>query len=154
MFILETSVSNQTIDQLNQYLDLQINLKNSAKVQHTINGFQTPNIMNDTELDDILYELLSQIPKEYGRLGYYWFHMIDYDKSGSQTQHNHRDTERYSFIVYLSDCKKGGETVFLHEGKEIKLAPKKGTMVFFPAELDHYGSKTFSKKRVAVGALV
>jgi hypothetical protein len=154
MFILETQIADSTVDLLNTYLDLQIKNKNRALVKHTIKGFQTPNLMEDPVLDPVLEDLLSYIPTEYGRLGYYWFHMIDYKTSGSQSQHNHSDTERYSFIVYLSDCEMGGETVFLHSGKTIKITPKQGTMIFFPAELEHYGATTVSRKRVAVGALI
>ena len=117
----------------------------------TINGFQTNNICEELYMKKILNSLLEYLPRK--DLNYRWFHMIDYNKNGSQKKHDHSKTEDFSFILYLSDCKNGGETLFETAKKNIKVKPEKNKLIFFPSNLWHEGLETIDRKKVAVGAL-
>ena len=44
-------------------------------------------------------------------------------------------TRIFAYIIYLNDDFTGGETEFLH--KNIRITPKKGTLVIFPANYTH-----------------
>lgn len=121
----------------------------------TVKGFTTNNLLKKQEYNDIFNKLLLYLPEQYQNLKYCWFHMIDYEINGKQKVHNHSETEDYSFIVYLTTCKQGGETVFyLDPTKKLSFLPVKGKMIFFPSFLDHFGDEVIDKKKIAVGALV
>ena len=97
-------------------------------------------------------DLLTYLPIK--DLKYRWFHMIDYNESGLQKGHDHDKTEDYSFILYLTTCKDGGETVFKKDDKTIEIKPEKNKLVFFDAKIWHEGNSTIDHKKVAVGALI
>ena len=58
------------------------------------------------------------------------FHGWHYDNSGFFV-----GLREFVFITYLNDVPAGGETEFLYQG--IRIAPKKGTTVIFPASYTH-----------------
>jgi len=119
----------------------------------TVNGFQTYSIHENEIYKPLLDTLLSFIPN--GRFfRYRWFHLIEYNQFGSQKKHDHKETEDYSFIIYLNTCIEGGETVFEVPNEPLFVSkPEKGKLVFFPAHLKHWGEEVVEYKKVAVGAL-
>lgn len=118
----------------------------------TIDGFQTNNIYDVPCMQDTLNNILSYLPEN--NLKYRWFHMIDYQKNGYQKRHNHKQTEDFSFILYLIDCKNGGETIFETNEGNVEIKPQKNKLVFFPSNVWHIGKDTIDHKKVAVGALI
>ena len=118
----------------------------------TINGFQTDNLCYEPYIKDELEKLLEYLPNK--DLKYRWFHMINYKNHGYQDAHEHSKTEDYSYILYLTDCNEGGETLFINGEESVAIKPEKNKLVFFPANLWHKGNPTIDNKKVAVGALV
>ena len=118
----------------------------------TINGFQTKNLCYEPYIKDELEKLLSCLPVK--DLKHRWFHMINYKDHGYQEAHDHSKTENYSYILYLTDCNEGGETVFINGEESVAIKPEKNKIVFFPANLWHKGNATINNKKVAVGELI
>ena len=118
----------------------------------TINGFQTDNLCYEPYIQDELKKLLEYLPNR--DLKYRWFHMINYKDHGYQDAHDHSKTEDYSYILYLTDCDKGGETIFINGEESLAIKPEKNKLVFFPANLWHKGNATIDNKKVAVRALI
>lgn len=149
--IFSDKIHLETIDYLNNLLSFSMknlpayNLKNPTC---TKNGYQTDNIiiyLNDSYKKEIL-------KKHFDIKDLFHLHLIHYHSNGNQIKHNHRNSEKYSFIVYLNDA--DGDTVFyLKNNKEYRITPKKGKIVYFPGYLDHEGLLSTKNKRIAVGAL-
>ena len=141
-------------DRLSSILfDLESNNKGSpSNSTCTVNGFQTENLCYEPYIQKDLEKLLEYIPNK--DLKYKWFHMINYKNHGYQSVHNHSKTEDYSYILYLTDCNEGGETLFTNGKESVAVKPEKNKLVFFPANLWHKGNATIDNKKVAVGALV
>ena len=118
----------------------------------TINGFQTNNLCYEPYIKDELEKLLEYLPNK--DLKYRWFHMINYKDHGYQDAHEHSKTEDYSYILYLTDCNEGGETLFINGEDSVTIKPEKNKLVFFPSNIWHKGNATIDNKKVAVGALI
>jgi hypothetical protein len=68
---------------------------------------------------------------EQGVGGYHYWHSEIYP----QLPHNKPLHRVLAFLYYLNDVEEGGETEFHYQG--IKVKPKKGTLVIFPAGFTH-----------------
>ena len=155
--IFSDNIKLETIDYLNNLLDFSMknlpahNLKNPNCTQ---NGYQTANII--TYLNDSYKKEL--LKKHFNIKDLHHVHLIHYYSNGYQQLHDHEQTEKYSFIVYLNDAD-GDTVVYLKNPlvykntKKYRFTPKKGKIVYFPAHLPHEGLLSTSNKRVAVGAL-
>jgi len=152
--LYETHVSDAVVDVLLQLLD---GLKETGlNVEHetaSINAFQSRNLTTFPLLKPLLQQIIENVPNS-NLLSYRWFHLIDYDKDGYQNPHDHSMTENYSYILYLTDCKEGGETIFKINDEIIKIKPEKNKLIFFPSDILHWGSEVLDNKKVAVGALI
>ena len=150
--IFFNKIHSNTIEYLNTLLDFSIrNIKNYTEVAPdccTKKGYQSMNVL--TYLSD---SIKKDLTKEYFDIkDLFHLHLIHYHSNGNQIKHNHRNSEKYSFIVYLNDA--DGDTVlYLKNKKEYKITPKKGKIVYFPGYLDHEGLLSTKNKRIAVGAL-
>ena len=125
-----------------------INNSNYEKVNDTCttNGKQSKNIIElfpDKILKDILF--FNDFDKKLFHL-----HYIEYDKGGYQKVHNHKKTEKFSFILYLNDS--DGNTIFC-DPYNISIKPKKGMLVVFSSDIMHYSLKSFKNKKILVGAI-
>jgi hypothetical protein len=149
-FEIKENIANRLINKLDTLKNDNEGIESNSSC--TINGFQTNNLCYETSMQEVLNEILEYIPIK--NLKYRWFHMIDYDNHGMQQKHNHIKTEHYSFILYLTTCKNGGETVFEINKNQIQIKPEKNKLIFFPSDLWHWGNETFNKKKIAVGALI
>jgi hypothetical protein len=117
----------------------------------TINGFQTNSLHNEKYMQPYLDYIISLLPSN--KLKHRWFHMIDYNKTGYQKEHNHIKTELYSYIIYLEDSNSG--ITFLNlDNNKIFIKPIKNMIIFFPAYIMHGGYEVIDNKKVAVGALI
>ena len=151
---VELQIEEDLVLKLEKILELEKNNGNGFySGSCTVNGFQTNAVHNNENYRSVLDALLSHLPN--GKNFYYrWFHLIDYDKFGRQEKHNHKQTEDYSFIVYLNTCKEGGETIFEIPNEPLFVSKSiRGKLIFFPSHLDHWGEEVISRKKVAVGAL-
>ena len=138
--------------------------RNRSPLQHvaTTKGIQSKNLktlkdfMEDNTFQDclkFLWETLQTITGE--NLYYNHIHFVEYERGGYQIEHNHArhspaHNEDYSAVFYLNTCR-GGETFFTDPPKSF--SPKKGDMIFFPADFTHGAKKTsswFVKKKVLV----
>lgn len=149
-FLINEKITNYLLFVLEQ-----LKINNIGEIYNstcTINGFQTNNIFDVPCMQNTLNNILSYLPEN--NLKYTWFHMIDYDKNGFQKKHSHEQTEDFSFILYLTDCKNGGETIFETIKGNIEIKPQKNKLIFFPSNLWHLGNPTIDNKKVAVGALI
>ena len=142
MFI-EKQLSDKTINDIN-YLIENTKLKPTDSVHLTHNGFQSNNIVNIFS-----NELLKQmLPDESNFI--FHIHYIHYKKGGHQTRHEHSQTEKISFILYLNDS--DGDTVF-EEPINRSIKPEKGKLLLFDSNIWHYGKESFMDKKVLVGAI-
>jgi len=148
------TVDSIITDRLNSIL-FELEAKNKGLLPNstcTINGFQTDNLCYKPYIKNELKKLLEYLPNK--DLKYRWFHMINYKDHGYQNAHEHSKTEDYSYILYLTDCNEGGETLFIDGEKSIVIKPEKNKLVFFSSNLWHKGNATIDNKKVAVAALI
>jgi len=141
----EFIISNTVVDELLITLDLFKQNKISVSNTCTKNGFQTDNILKYETPKEISELIMKEIGKD---LNLFHMHLIEYYNEGEQLPHDHKDTEDYSFILYLNDS--DGNTVFDNLGE---ISPKKGKLIFFKSDLMHFGKPSFQGKKIAVGAL-
>lgn len=141
----EFKISNQVVNDL--LITLELFKKNKISVSGTCtkNGFQTDNILKYQAPKELSQLIMKEIGKD---LDLFHMHLIEYYNQGEQLPHDHKDTEDYSFVLYLNDS--DGNTVFDNIGE---ISPKKGKLVFFKSDLTHYGKPSFQGKKIAVGAL-
>lgn len=148
------TVDHTLTDRLDSIL-FELEAKNEGRPPnstYTINGFQTKNLCFEPYVQNEIKEVLNYLPIK--DLKYRWFHMIHYKDHGYQEAHDHSKTEDYSYILYLTDCNEGGETLFINGEESVAIKPEKNKLVFFPSNLWHKGNATIDNKKVAVGALI
>tara|TARA_R100000988_G_C3910861_1_gene121961 strand:+ start:28 stop:492 length:465 start_codon:yes stop_codon:yes gene_type:complete len=117
----------------------------TSKGTCTINGFQTENILKYKTPQEVAQKIILQLKKD---LNLFHIHLIEYNQAGAQTAHDHKETEDYSFILYLNDS--DGNTVLENYGE---ITPEKGKLIFFDSDITHYGKPSMKGKKIAVGAL-
>lgn len=146
-------ISPSYVEELKNILqDLKTNNKSVDHEVDSVNAFQTSNLCFNKQVNEIIYKILEEIDLET-EFYYRWFHMIDYDAHGYQKGHDHSATEDMSYILYLTSCSSGGETVFNINGENVAVRPQQGRLVLFPSSIWHCAQPTVEKKKVAVGAL-
>tara|TARA_Y100001938_G_C7888392_1_gene328579 strand:- start:73 stop:537 length:465 start_codon:yes stop_codon:yes gene_type:complete len=138
-------VEDEIVDDFLTTLDLFKEKDLKVENTYTVNGFQSVNILALASTKELSSRLLKYIDK---KLQLFHIHLIDYDEDGQQDSHDHKETEDYSFILYLNDS--DGNTVF---EDVCEVSPKKGKLVLFKSDVRHYGKPTNTNKKVAVGAL-
>ena len=142
----EHKVSDELVDDLLFTLKiLKDKGQNKSKGTCTINGFQTENILKYKTTQEIAQKIIMQLKKN---LNLFHIHLIEYYQAGAQTAHDHKETEDYSFILYLNDS--DGNTVLENYGE---ITPEKGKLIFFDSGITHYGKPSMKGKKIAVGAL-
>ena len=112
----------------------------------TEKGFQTGNIINYFS-KELLKEIL---PFNGFDERCFHLHYIEYSDGGRQVNHNHIDTEEYSFIVYLNDSDGG---TYFQEPINTKVVPEKGKVIIFKSSVYHGGLPSFKNKKVLVGSI-
>jgi len=157
MYIIEQHIiNNDIVSSLEHILDECVETNNKLIAYNstcTKGGIQTENLCGYKNVNELINKILNDI--RHSELKIKHVHMISYDTGGSQEIHDHKNTESYSFILYLSTCDTGGETVFVDDEKnETKILPEKGNLLFFDSRLMHYAKSTKDKKKVVVVALV
>ena len=141
IFFVDDEIVNDFLTTLDLFKEKNLKSEDTC----TINGFQTVNIVALKTTRYLSSRLLEYIDK---KLQLFHIHLIDYDENGQQDTHDHKETEDYSFILYLNDS--DGNTVF---EDVCEVSPKKGKLVLFKSDVRHYGKPTNTNKKVAVGAL-
>ena len=141
IFFVEDEIVDDFLTTLDLFKEKDLKVENT----YTVNGFQSVNILALASTKELSSRLLKYIDK---KLQLFHIHLIDYDEDGQQDTHDHKETEDYSFILYLNDS--DGNTVF---EDVCEVSPKKGKLVLFKSDVRHYGKPTNTNKKVAVGAL-
>ena len=141
IFFVDDEIVNDFLTTLDLFKEKNLKSEDTC----TINGFQTVNILALKTTRYLSSRLLEYIDK---KLQLFHIHLIEYNQAGAQTAHDHKETEDYSFILYLNDS--DGNTVFENHGE---ITPKKGKLVFFNSDITHYGKPSMKGKKIAVGAL-
>jgi len=149
-----TAVNNDISEGLSSILS---NLKSNnigipANSSCTKQGFQTTNLMDNEEIKPYLNKIIDLLPNKDFK--HRWFHMIDYDINGLQEEHNHIQTEIYSYIIYLESSNTGHTYFSLSNQSKMFIQPVKNMIIFFPSWLMHGALKVLDNKKVAVGALI
>ena len=141
IFFVEDEIVDDFLTTLDLFKEKDLKVENT----YTVNGFQSVNILALASTKELSCRLLKYIDK---KLQLFHIHLIDYAEDGQQDTHDHKETEDYSFILYLNDS--DGNTVF---EDVCEVSPKKGKLVLFKSDVRHYGKPTNTNKKVAVGAL-
>ena len=141
----EFQISDKIVDDLLITLELFKQRNISVEGTCTKNGFQSLNILDYKGPKELSKLIMKEINKD---LNLFHIHLIEYFHRGEQLAHNHEDTEDYSFILYLNDS--DGNTVFDNIGE---ITPKRGKLVFFKSNIEHFGRPSLRNKKIAVGAL-
>ena len=79
---------------------------------------------------------------------YHHLPMLDYNKGGYMSLHNHSHAEDYSSLLYLNDCKDGA-TYFVSDGKKYEILPEKNKLLIYPSHIFH-GARYATSKKVLV----
>jgi hypothetical protein len=158
----QTFVSTALVKSFLDMIDTEKRLmeKDKGRVNPRAYGFCTKSVHENKAYKAVLNEVLRYIPNGE-RYKYTWCQLIHYLTGGNNPRHIHRELgktytrpEDYSFVLYLTSCAQGGETVFEIENEPNKIIkPEKGKLVFFSAHIPHWGEPTIDNKKVAVGAL-
>ena len=143
--IEEFKISDQTVDDLLETLEIFKQKNISVSDTCTKNGFQTSNILEYEAPKELSRRIMKEINKN---LNLFHIHLIDYFNQGYQIPHNHEKTEDFSFILYLNDS--DGNTVFENIDE---ISPKKGKLIFFKSNIWHFSKPSLQEKKIAVGAL-
>ena len=141
--MLAYKLENKTMSDINDIINKhKTNFEDQSHNTSTVNGFQSNNI------EHLFNKDLKKRIINYNNLHKDIFHMhyIEYFEKGFQKEHNHQETEEWSFILYLNDAI--GDTVF----ENFIFSPEKGLLVLFDSKLKHKGKKSFNKK-ILVGAI-
>tara|TARA_R110000796_G_scaffold65155_2_gene150599 strand:- start:20 stop:484 length:465 start_codon:yes stop_codon:yes gene_type:complete len=140
-----TKVLDTTVSDIMKVIE-ENNLKKVLENTCTVKGFQSDNLLHLFS-KKMLQEILpvSNLVEKI-----FHIHFIEYEKGGKQKEHNHKNTEEYSFILYLNNS--DGCTVF-KEPINKKISPKKGLLVIFSSDINHYALESFKNKKVLVGAI-
>ena len=151
--IIQNKVSDQVVDNFLYILEIYKQMRedlNQAVEDRTcsINAYQTPNILYFNVFRDAAQLLLPYIPYDF-KLELFHIHLINYYNGGYQKAHDHKKTEDFSFILYLSDSN-DGHTFF---DKNIKIKPERGKIIFFESDILHWAEANSGDKKLAVGAL-
>lgn len=141
----ETIIPEETIKDILSLLR-KYDFKDISNESYTKNGYQTPNIVNIFN-EDILKKILP-FDNFYKKI--FWIHYIKYKENGYQTEHDHKKTEKYSFILYLNNS--DGDTIF-KEPINKKITPKLGKLIFFDSDILHKAEISNQGKQVLVGAV-
>lgn len=141
----ETIIPEETIKDILSLLR-KYDFKDISNESYTKNGYQTPNIVNIFN-KNMLKKILP-FDSFYKKI--FWIHYIKYHKDGYQVEHDHKKTEKYSFILYLNNS--DGDTIF-KEPINKKITPKLGKLIFFDSDILHKAEISNQGKQVLVGAV-
>ena len=93
-------------------------------------------------------------------LDFVFLHFIDYDKGGYMKEHDHKDKEDLTFLLYLNDCPDGDTVFYLNSADDrsrqrskIAVKPKKGRLAVFSSMVPHEGTITHNNKKIFAGGL-
>ena len=148
--IADTTV-NKFLQTLEMFKDLRQDLNASLDPNSCcVNGYHTGNILNFKSTHEVVNEILHKIPYENCILHH--VHLMHFYKSGYEKAHDHKATEDFSFILYLSNSEDGNTCFQLGEDTH-KVKPEKGKIIFFDSHILHWGEPSSGNKKLAVGAL-
>ena len=140
---IQKDITEEFIKILNEFKILKLD---TSLGTCTKNGFQTSNILEYPKYKNLKNVMQNILPKKYDL---FHIHLIDYEPGGYQLEHNHTQTEKYSFILYLNNCDTGC-TVFENN---LKIKPETNKLIVFDADKWHHAEINLSSKKVAVGAM-
>jgi hypothetical protein len=93
-------------------------------------------------------------------LEFIFLHFIDYDKGGYMKEHDHKDKEDLTFLLYLNDCPDGDTVFYLNfandrsrHRSQVYVKPKKGRLAVFSSTIPHKGTITHNHKKIFAGGL-
>jgi len=138
-----TKIDNNIVDKIVKVIDkYKWDFVDVSSETSTEQGFQSSNIINIFD-DNLKKEMLDH---QCLYQDIFHIHYLEYFNGGYQLNHNHLESEEYSFILYLNDAI--GDTIFTHK----RIKPQKGLLVIFDSSLNHSGDKSINKK-ILVGAI-
>ena len=112
----------------------------------TVNGYQSDNIVK--LFNKNLLKKILPIQEFYKKI--FHIHYIEYFLNGYQEEHNHINSEKYSFILYLNNS--NGDTIFNHPINK-RICPELGKLIFFDSSIGHKGEMSTQSKKILVGAV-
>ena len=145
-----SKVEDYIVDHILEHFNyLKFRTLNQTSVTCTVSktGYQTGNAITPflkKELTPILKELSQQ------ETNFTYMHVVEYHAGDYQGLHDHSHSDKYSFILYLNDA--DGDTIFQYANNRIvRIAPEKGKIVVFNADILHGSEPTTGLRLVAAG---
>lgn len=129
-------------------------------------GYQGDNLLDleDPDVIEISVLLKFHLSKFFlisqENLDFVFLHFIDYDNGGFMKEHDHKDKEDLTFLLYLNDCPDGDTVFYLNyaddrsrQRSKISVKPKKGKLAIFSSVIPHEGTITYNNKKIFAGGL-
>lgn len=156
-------------DMLSERLEYIKNNNLSENINNTCfksDGYQSGNLLDvpDYQLLEFSLRLKFSLSEKFhchqSDLDFVFLHFLDYGKIGHMEEHDHKDKEDLTFLLYLNDCSDGGTEFYLNNANAdskkrstFTVIPKKGKMAVFSSLISHRGLESLQGKKILAGGL-
>ena len=139
-----STVSDQFIDWLYKTFNDMKDMKEFSKINITENCQLTENIIYL-----VPKEFRKEITKDlFEDKDLFWMHLLKFSDNGKLDWHSHKDTETYSYVIYMDD---NGGTMF---NDNTFVSSKKNRIVYFNSNYEHKAITNNKIRYVAAGGLI
>jgi len=163
--LLNESVCDKLVDRLEHIRKNKLS-ENPNITFFKSQGYQSDNllIIEDSDIMEFAMMIRYHLAKSFGLdqedLCFAFLHFLDYGEQGFMEEHDHKDKEDLTFLLYLNDCDDGATVFYLNHANEssrnrseIKIFPKKGKIAVFNATIPHRSEITTNSKKIFAGGL-
>lgn len=161
----DLSICDRLIERLNHIRKNKLS-ENNNNTCFKSQGYQSGNLL-DLGDPDILefsalmrFHLAQNLGIDQEGLDFVFLHFLDYGQQGRMDEHDHKDKEDLTFLLYLNDCNDGATVFYLNHANEfsktrseINVQPRKGKISVFNSTVPHRGDITTSNKKIFAGGL-
>ena len=161
----DLSICDRLIDKLGYIRENQLSVNNNNTCFKS-QGYQSSNLLDLGDPDLLEFSALMRfhLARNFGiaqeNFEFVFLHFLDYDKQGLMEEHDHKDKEDLTFLLYLNDCPDGDTVFYLNSANDrsrqrsqIAVKPKKGRLAVFSSVVPHEGTITHNNKKIFAGGL-
>jgi hypothetical protein len=161
----DLSICDRLIERLNHIRKNKLS-ENNNNTCFKSQGYQSGNLLELEDPDLLEFSSLMRfhLARNFGidqeGLDFVFLHFLDYGQQGRMDEHDHKDKEDLTFLLYLNDCTDGDTVFYLNFANErsrqrsqIAVNPKKGRLAVFSSVIPHEGTITHNNKKIFAGGL-